>query len=126
MEERLREAQKVVRSTRTGATRYNETAMIKCRVCNISKDDEEFHRDKSRKSGRRTVCRSCRSETRATGSEALPSAARPVVSEEDQIRHKANLMALRQLALNHEDEFKRLAAGYRQDLGMRKRWRSAS
>ncbi len=95
-----------------------------CRVCRVGKTIDQYHKDRTKKSGYRGECRTCKAISDSSKTKLKRIAAQQsVISKEDQQASQANQIALKALVQRHEREFLRLRESARRNLGMVPKWR---
>ncbi len=94
-----------------------------CRVCRVGKTIDQYHKDRTKKSGYRGECRTCKATSDSRKTKLKRIAAKPAISKEDQQASQANQIALKALVQRHEREFLRLREVARRNLEMVPKWR---
>lgn len=105
--------------------------LVPCRICKKELPPEQFHKDRSKSSGRRTECRACKSvldskkreQKKKDSGQSIKDKKSTKEAKEAALSSRANQIALKTLVQRHEREFLRLREVARRNLGITPQWR---
>ena len=93
-----------------------------CSSCGAVKKLEEFHKDRNRPDGRRSACKSCRSQKNAKPERAALPPIEPPPMDEEALLRKARELAIKDTVENNWAEFTRRYEIHADRLQVSRRW----
>lgn len=93
-----------------------------CSSCGAVKPLGAFHKDRNRPDGRRSACKSCRSQKNLRPERAALPPVEPPPLDEDELRRKARELAIKDTVENNWPEFTRRYEMHCEKLQLQRRW----